>query len=458
MSRDRKIVSIFMVASLFLLAIFCSQSEATLNLDVSPVRGGSSLRFGRVDVASAENREVRIRVTSDEGNQYQIFQSMIQPLTNEKGEFLHASALETYAITGSNSLGSLYLQQITTMKSVDDLLYSSNATGESDSLTMVYAINPAEVDMSGRFSGKILYTLRPVSGGSQKQGYLDVFLEISQDFKIQTQASSGLDTVRLNPKNPKDAEGYLNISFSGNVGEKINVYQELDRLPTNDAGQEIGKDVLRFSVSGSKEGDSPYATPTDFTKRMMIYSSQKASDDLVVHFLFNEEALAGQKAGVYRGQIKYIFEKPSGLQTVFLNVEITVEPVFEIQVSFPEGEPRFQNLLPDSPPQVKQAFVEVKTNLGRPYMVIQKIPAPLANEKGTIFKQENFDMKVENLEGVGKSNFNEFEAVSQEEKTIFFSNPKGDPCKAKVFYRLKPYPGMDPGDYLMSIVYSLGEM
>jgi len=456
MPKGRQISSIFI--SLFFIVFFCSQSEATLNLDVSPVRGGSSLRFGRVDATKPTNQEVRIRVTSDEGNQYQLFQSMIEPFTNEKGEFLHASALETYAITGSNSLGSLYLQQMTTMKNVDDLLYSSDATGDSDSLTMVYSINPAEVDAPGRFSGKILYILRPVSGGSQKQAFLDVFIEIAQDFKIQTQASSGRDLVQLNPKNPKDAEGYFNISYAGNVGEKINVYQEIDRLPISDLGQEIGKDVFRFSVSGSQGSDTQYAAPTDFARRMLIYSSNKASDDMAVHFSLNEDALASQKSGVYRGQIKYAFEKPSGIQTVFLNIEITVEPVFEIQVSFPEGEPRFENLLPNSPPQAKQAFVEVKTNLGKPYMVIQKIPSPLANEKGVAFKQEFFDMKVENIEGIGKSNFNEFESVSPEEKTIFFSNSKGDPCKAKVFYRLKPYQGMDPGDYMMSIVYSLGEM
>jgi len=456
MQKRRQIFSILI--ALLVAAVFCPASEATLSLSASPVRGGSSLRFGRVDTTRPTSQEVRVRVTSDEGSQYQIFQSMITPFTNEKGEFLHASALETYAITGSNSVGSLYLQQITTMKSIDDLIYSSSQSGESDSVTMVYSVNPSQVNTSGRFSGKIMYTLRPVSGGSQKQVFLDVFLEISQDFKIQAQASSGRDLVQLNPKSPKDAEGYLKISYEGNVGEKISVYQEIDRLPVNDLGQEIGKDAFRFSISGSKGADTKYAMPTDFSRRMLVYSSTQPSEDIMVRFLLNDQALAIQRSGVYRGQIKYLFEKQSGFETVFLNIEIAVEPVFEIQVSFPEGEPRFDNLFPNTPPQVKQAFVEVKTNLGRPYMVIQKIPSPLANEKGTLFKKDFFDMKVEGVDGIGKNNFNDFATVTLEEKTIFFSNAKGDPCKAKVLYRLKPYEGMDPGDYMMSIVYSLGEM
>jgi hypothetical protein len=191
---------------------------------------------------------------------------------------------------------------------------------------------------------------------------------------------------------------------------------------------------------------------------MLIYSSNRSSDELVVHFLLNDKALAQKKAAVYKGQIKYIFEKQDGFQTILLNVEIAIEPVFELKVSFPQGEPRFENLLPNTPPQVREALIEVKTNLGKPYMVVQKIAMPLANEKGAVFKKDFFEMKVENVEGLGKSHFSQFIPVSSEEQTIFLSGAKGDSCQAKVYYRLKPYPEMDPGNYLTSIMYSLGEM
>ncbi len=458
MSRNRNFFSILISVLLLSLVLFCLESEATLSLDASPVRGGSSLRFGRVDSSKMASQEVRIRASSDEGNQYQIFQAMIEPFSNEKGEFLHASALQSYAITGSNAFGSLYNQQIANMKNADDLLYSSSPTGQSDSVTMVYTINPENINLSGRFSGKILYTMRPVSGGAQKQAYIDVFLEISEDFKIQTQASSGKSLVRLKTKSPVDVEGYLTISFSGNFGERVNVYQEIDRFPASELNEDIGKEAIRFSVTGSKDADIKYSTPSALSRRMLIYSSSLSSDELTVHYLLDEQALAKEKAAVYKGQIKYIVEKQGSFQTILLDVEVVVDPVFELLVSFPQGEPRFDNLLPNSPPQVREAVVEVKTNLGKPYAVVQKISSPLANEKGFVFKKDFFDMKVEDADGVGKNNFEQFEPVPQEEQVIFTSDLKGNSCKARVYYRLRPYPQMDPGNYLTSIVYSLGEM
>lgn len=458
MSRDRKHLSIFASLFLFFLACACPGAEAAMTLDASPVQGGGSLRFSRVSPQSlSTTQEVRIRVNSDEGEQYQIFQTMIQPLVSDRGELLDPAAFESYAITGSNAMGSLYHQQVTAVKSIDDLLYSSNTAGQSDALTMAYSVNPAAANASGRFSGKILYTLRPVSGGSQKQVYLDVFLDIDQDFTIETQADHGRALVELHPQDPQGQEGYFKISFSGNAREKIDVYQDFDRLPATEAGVEIGKDVLRFFVTASPEAKVPYGTPADLSRRMLVYSSSLSSDEIVVHFLLNEEALAQLKAGAYHGQIKYILEKASGPATILLNVDIVVEPIFELKVSFPAGEPRFANLIANDPPQVREALVEIKTNLGKPYMVIQRIPSPLANEKGVEFKAEFFDMKVENVEGVGKNSFSAFKTVPREEETLFFSNSKGDPCTAKVFYRLKPYPAMEPGSYLMSIVFSLGE-
>ena len=384
---------------------------------------------------------------------------MIEPLISEKGEPLRASALKTYSITGSNALGTLYLQQMGSMKNIDDLVYTSNGAGQSDSFTMVYAIDPAQIDVPGRFSGKILYTLRPVSGGSQIQAYLDVFLEIPQDFKVQTQASSGLDTVRLNTRGAAGLEGYFNISFSGNLGDSLVIYQDIDRLPVNDRNEEIQKDMLKFFVSTSQEGAAKYPSPTNFAKRLMIYTSKNTSDTVNVRFSLDQEVASKQKAGVYRGQVKYFLEKQGIAQTVLLNLEITIDPVFQLDVSFPEGrEPRFDDVLPNSPPQVKEAIIDIKTNLGKPYMIIQKIASPLANVKGAVFKQEFFDMKVENMSGQGKSSFEDFTVVPKEERTIFQSDAKGAPCRVRVLYRLKPYPGMEPGNYLTSIVYSLGEI
>ena len=59
--------------------------EATLSLSVTPRDSGSSLRFGRVDLLSSTDKEVRVRVTSSADTQYQIYQRVLEPFVNERG-------------------------------------------------------------------------------------------------------------------------------------------------------------------------------------------------------------------------------------------------------------------------------------------------------------------------------------------------------------------------------------
>ncbi len=433
-------------------------AEARVSLSVQPAVGGTNLRFGKIDPLFEEHQEVRVRITSDEASQYQVFQSMIEPLTNERGQRLDVFALQTYSLPGSNSLGSLYLQQISPMRQVDDLVYSSTRTGQSDSFSLVYALDSSKINAFGRFSGKILYTVRPISEGVQQQVYLDVFVDILENFKIETRASSGKDLVRLTAGERADEEAYFEIAFSGNSGEAISIYEEIDRFPSNELNEEIDRNAFYSVVFGQENSVLSRGQIAPFSRGRSIYSSQKSSDNVMIYYELDKDVAEKQKAGTYRGQIKYIVERQSGTKIFFLNIEIIIDPVFEVQVQFPEGAPRFDNILPNSPPQIREAVVEVKTNLRKPYILIQKNLSPLANSQGVVFDHEFFDMKIEPLEGVGKNFLDDFKSVLPKEQSLFSSNAKGEPAKVRIFYRLRPYPGMEAGDYATSIVYSLGEM
>lgn len=444
-----------MVMGILLSVIGAEIGEAAFNLSVSPIRGGNALRFGRIDTSIGISEEVRVRISSSQNQQYQVFQSIVNPLVNEKGEFLHPAAFKSYSISGSNSSGTLYFQQIDNIRQADQLIYTSSRTGESDMFTMAYTLDLSQVNASGRFHGKILYTLRSISGAAPQQVFLDVFLDIAEELSIQTRASSGRDTVRIDSRNPS---GYFHISFSGNLADEINIYQDIQQVPTDEAGLEIMRDLLEVFVAADDERAirQPHLMP--FGRKTLVYSSRKPEDEFVVYFDLNQEILNKQKAGVYKGVINYIFQKKGFTRTVSLSIIIEIDPVFQIIVSFPDGDPSFGSILPNHPPKIKQAVVEVRTNLNRPYSVNQNVVSSLANEKGDIFKKEFFDMKVEAEGCSARVRFDEFQSVPSDERAIFYSNAKGDPCTINIFYRLRPYLGMAPGDYAASIVFSLGEI
>ena len=144
---------------------------------------------------------------------------------------------------------------------------------------------------------------------------------------------------------------------------------------------------------------------------------------------------------------------------MLVDLEVQVEPQFNIEVTLPPEGMRFEKVLPDGPAQVKEVLVNVKTNLGKPYMVIQKMVSPMTNEKGEEIIPQHFHMKV-SLEGSakGRAAMEDFRQVEAGDSSIFYSDNQGSSAAFKAYYRLRGYPEIAPGDYSTSIVYSLSEM
>ncbi len=453
-----KILLTYIIATMIMLFNINKLNAAT-NLSVNPMEGGNSLRFGRVDLTALVNKEVRIRVSSSEGKQYQVFQRILEPLINERGLTLNPDGLRSYTMSGSNTAGTLYGQDQASLGYVEQLLYTSGPSGDSDSFTVVYSVDKSRINVSGNFLGKIFYTLRPIGGNAQQEIFLDVNLNISEEKKLDLEASSGRELVRLSTQNLQDQKGYLKLAFAGNRGS-IRIYQEMEEPPRDELNHEMNLDNLRFWVEAASQSENSYRTPTRWAgKRQLVYSSQEPTDSLLINFDFDPNQIVNQKAGLYRGRMRYVVESEELNEMAHINLEAEVNPIFKLDVQYPPGGMHFSNLLPGESPQVKEIEVKVKSNLGRPYMVTQNVSTTLTNDKGEKISAEFFSMKVGMDQDIsGKTDFSGFSSVPRDAVPIYFSNAKGASTSFKVMYRLAPYPGMAPGDYSTAIVYTLEEM
>ncbi|MCK5601480.1 hypothetical protein KAR91_06420, partial [Candidatus Pacearchaeota archaeon] len=166
-----------------------------------------------------------------------------------------------------------------------------------------------------------------------------------------------------------------------------------------------------------------------------------------------------QKAGTYRGKLKYTIEAGENRHEANIDLEVEADPIFTMDVDLPTGGLSFERLLPSSQPVLREVVVQVKTNLGRPYMVMQNIASPLTNETGVQMPEEYFTMKIELLDGQsGKVMYSDYQPVPGSDHPIFASDNKGSPSSFKVVYRLRPFAGMAAGDYSTAIRFSLGEI
>ena len=440
------------------IGMFPFQVWAAFNLTVAPYEGGASLRFGTVGVPGS--REVRVRMTSTESTQYQVFQRILEPLTNERGEQMNMDAITSYTVRGSNGQGTMYQQQPTTLGYVDSLLYTSNPAGTSDSFIIAYNVDPTRLGASGGFRGKIYYTLRPLGGGSQKEVFLNVYLDATGSFRVECTGSSGRNSVRLNTRTIPDKEGYVRVNFSENIGRDIRVSQELMTLPRNEMSHEISPDAIRFLTSSSDKGvDLFYRSPSSLErKRVLLYACDQAQGELYVHFVIDEEKVAQEAAGIYRGRLKYIIEAGSDVQEELIDFEIEVTPIFQLVVDFPQGGLNFSELLPKAPPQMREAVVEVRSNLVKPYIVSQKMDAPLMNEKGNEIPSRYFMFKQELASGEkGRLKNSGFVPVPLGDNPVFFSDERGSSARFKVIYQLDPYQGLISGNYFTGMNFSLQE-
>ena len=432
---------------------------AESGISVSTYDGGVDLNFGRVSSSTTVAKEVKIRITSNLGKQYQVFQRLEGRLVNERGVILNPSAVVFSTLRGSNSTGSLYQEEPVGLSYNDQLLYVSNPQGDSDSFFVVYTFRGERLNAYGQFLGKIVYTLRPLGEGEEKIAILNVCLKAEGGVKIEIQTNQRRDTLCFSTQGSQQ-QGYVQIFIKGNLENKdLKVYQQMIEGLKNEVGEELDCESLEFLPSGGVNDELAVKEKTKLIpQRALVYSSSAQEDNFFINFSLNKQKLSQEKAGLYRGKVEYTIEGEDVRQSVYLDLEVEVQPIFNLEVIFPPEGMNFAELFPHSPPQFKEVKIKVNTNLARPYVVVHSMSSPLINEKGEEVKGECFTVKEEkNQTCRGKIKFVNFTPLPVGDVPIFFSDEEGSPAEFSVIYQLKFYPRLHSGHYSTVVNYSLLE-
>jgi len=447
-----------------LFILFCLAGStvcfANLGLSVNPVDGSNTLRFQRTPVAGMQNKqEIHIRVSSTNANRYQVFQRVLEPIVDEKGEALNLQAMETQTLSNSNSSGTLYLQNSSQLSMSDQLLYSSSQSGASDMFIIGYSINQNLVNTSGSFRGRLVFTVRGVGNDFNDQVMIDVFLETSSSLKISIRGGHQNNRIHIKDTDTtQKAADYINISFTGNSGQEIRIYQETENFPQNNMEQELGAGVLQLDAEGQTEGLRNQGLNLLGVGRSLIYTSNKDEDNFIIYFLVNSSQVQGQDAGTYTGKIKYVVETGNGKQEFPIYIQCDILPVFSLSITPPSGGVSFTHVLANNPSQDKEVLVTVMSNLHKPYQVLQDVQSNMTNQQGKEFDSKYFTLQVEIPSGVkGQTNFTDFASVETGEYPVYSSDSSGSGATFKVVYRLQGYPQMSPGDFSAPIRFSLNQ-
>ena len=459
--------------------IFTSPVYAVFNFTAQPAEGGFDLRFGRINPTDFKQvKEILISVNSDIGKQYRISQKLISPLKTSDGTELQDGQFKMYPLVNSNSRGTLLYREEMPVSDFESIFYSSNGTGENDSMRLVYTITPQENQIPGTYYGRLAYIMTPVdSTQNQVVVTLNVYIELAGGNAplVEVITSTGSKRLFLTSKGMERGENLIftqpvqiGFKIKNPVGTTYRIYQTLEnRSLTSTENEDFDLSKILFSLTGGRKGTLiSDGNLLGAANKMLLYESDpNGSPDEFVMTLKPFKDFRFQKTNQYRGKLNFIVEsnKLSGQSSsIFetLDVEIEIVPLFDIYVYSQDKEGvvlDFGDISYKTGPKTSTIDLIIESNRNQPYQVVQRVASPLVDQNGVKIPEEDFTVRIENVlsNESPQSYLKDALAVKEGETVIFSSGPTGESVQFKAEYRLKMRPDTKGGSYSARIGYSL---
>lgn len=464
LNKAKPIIAIIVFA---LLAFsFCSNAFAALDIQVRPYEGGYDLRYHNVDLqAGRVNQELIVDITSDIGKQYRLIQVLQEPLTTDQGVSIPQGSFVVYAIRGSNKYGTVSVETDTPVFYGRTVIYTSNASGLSDSFILVYGLILPPNQEPGSYRGRLQFTLEPIDSSAESKTFiLNIFADIEARSRIDINTSSQDRVIHLDATIEEKKSSDVVVNITGGLGKQFRIIQLISDPLISTEGNELKLEKIKFTAREAKQGIvANQPLPLSLSSQAIYTSGSRGQPDSFA-ITYSLDDLKGEKAGSYLGNIKYLFEGESQLQGGLietLRLEVENPRLFDLAIT-PElgGRIEFRDLKPMQPAKTYEVLVKVNSNLGKRYQVNQMVATSLMNKEGHKILPKYFTCRTAQEEATKGSVRLEqkSEVEEQRDMSLFISDKEGSSDSFKVIYELTPPPDVQAGDYSTTLVYSLLEI
>ncbi|MFH0790453.1 MAG: hypothetical protein V2A64_02370, partial [Candidatus Omnitrophota bacterium] len=316
------------VVTLILISAFLvlENAFAAFNISVRPYAGGNDLEFGKViNYGPYASKEVTINITSDIGKQYQLIQTLIEPLSNDQGMSVPQNNFAVYGLRGSNKYGTLSAEQESPVSVSRAIVYTSSPAGNSDSFNLVYVLkNPFGVS-SGTYRGRVAFTLESI-GSTQEQVtvILNIFAELEIESGVEIKTASGSKVISLSSSQRDTFSNNVLVEIKGGMGNKFKIFQLLPQPFESVEGRRLALEAVNFRISEAKYGSGPTQEIALSQRQETVYSSGGSGEADKFVITYNLVEPEKQKAGRYKANIKYYMES-AAVNDLLDNFDLEVE-------------------------------------------------------------------------------------------------------------------------------------
>lgn len=322
---------------------------------------------------------------------------------------------------------------------------------------------PLNITNQGEVYDYIRFELEPGagSGGASEYKRIQLYARTSRAgaaVEMETSDKNSDSITLANDGMAPTAYARLRIPSRG---QGFAVYQTVEGAITD--SQQNAIQALNYKLSSdtgtSMRRDFRVLEDTDYDE-VELYRNTAAVQDTVVELQFAMDQNTQDLSGFYNGRIRYIVRWDDRYEEdVLLNVKINIKPVFDITVlDVSEDEAMDVVRLKEDEYTEKEYLIQINTNKGTPYSVVQHVDDYLVNESGEDIKGKNFMFYMEkDADQPGKLLFTAPEAVKKGDTVIYDSDIEGSGASINVKYALKTSMGTSRGYYMSNIRYSLME-
>jgi hypothetical protein len=448
--------------------IFCHQAQAAFDLSYMFDEGGSRLEFDKNNFS----RGITFTTSNDTtNNRYEIRQRLDSPLRSRDNPSITIGGdnFVVRGFRGSNRYGDLRIPSGDIAVRNDELVYVSDQAGTADSFTLVYAIANSQDLAPGYYTGRVTLVLNPVNAAaSPVNRVIEVYVNIPNDgssLSVAVAPAEGASSIILDPSENRDLAGKANavVTVNGSFNGPFKIMQMLPSPIRSLEGKILDNDSIVFTIPDAAKGVA-INQPTPLARNIQtIYSSRPdGSADKVFVIAYSLADALSLPAGNYRSRIQYLLES-SGKQTNLgaLDIEIRQKRIFEIYIS-PQDQRyniEFSDLKPGEGPRTSEVLIEVKSNLGRPYQVVQNVISEMVNNKGEKIPSDDFTLRTLPVDDTkGKLKAADKIPVGKGSQLLFISDDEGSSDRFKVDYELICSPDLSAGNYSSRITYTLAEI
>ncbi|MDD5005941.1 MAG: hypothetical protein PHS93_05510 [Candidatus Omnitrophica bacterium] len=485
--KNKRVLTLIQILALLATIILLGANKpcfAAFTLAVDPYEGGYDLRFGKIDTQQSKVvKELTITVTSDIGKQYRVYQRLDKPLTTADGIEINRNQFKMYPLINSNAKGTLERIEEFPVMSGDTLIYTSNTAGEGDTFRVVYTFEPSAQQSEGSYYGRFIFILSPVDA-SQDQVIktLNMYVDLTNEGTVEISTDTGAKAIRITssdldriePENPA-----VSLNIKGNLGTPYRLYQKIsDSLIKSGSGDLFDLTKVKFRATEANSGKVvKEGNLAELKTKSLIYASDNLGSANAIKIEYIPvDGFAQQKANEYRGAINYYMELEGTLATVdsgyidSVDAEFNVEPIFRIIATLVTEEGKksqegvaflqFGEVGYKTGTKENKVNIKIESNSEKPYLVTQKLTAPLQNEEGYEIPPESFTFKLEAKDDTqGAIKLTEENPIdAKKDVTLFVSDGSGDSDEFDIVYKLKLSSDTHGGNYNTGISYSLSEL